>query len=72
MGTIIEQYRYIDRKKKENRDRGARTVLEPTREANAPSRQCNMSIKRVESSWGGAGVAAVDEGWQNGLEDMSQ
>ena len=47
-------------------------MLEPTREANAPSKQCNMSIKRVESSCVGAGVAAVDEGWQNGLDDMSQ
>ena len=47
-------------------------MLEPTREANAPSKRCNMSIKRVESSLGGAGVAAVDEGRQNGLEDMSQ
>ena len=64
----LEQYRYIDLKKKE---KGTTGGLEPSREASAPSIWCNMSIKRVESR-GGAGVAAVDEGWQNGLDDMSQ
>ena len=69
ISSFLEQYRYIDRKKKENRDRGrcSNRLAKLTPQADSAT-MCNMSIQRMESSCVGAGVAAMDEGWQNGLE----